>query len=94
MGRYTGTSAFRVSGQDSQASIAVKSGTYTRVSGMTTDGANNVTAVTLGPVAYSSITYNANGLITGYTETINNIPKTFTVTYDGTNNNVTAITEV
>jgi len=94
MGRYTGASAFRVSGQDSQAAIAVKSGTYTRVSGMTTDGSNNVTAVTLGPVDYSSITYNGNGLITGYTETINNVAKTFTVTYDGTNNNVTAITEV
>ena len=43
---------------------------FTRSSGITTDGNNNVTAVTLGDTAYSEMLYDAGnvGLVTGFTE--------------------------
>jgi len=66
---------------------------YTRSTGITTDGSNNVTAITLGDVTYSSVLYNAVGLITSYTETISGNSKNFVLTYDA-GYKVTAITQV
>lgn len=66
---------------------------YTRSTGITTDGSNNVTSITLGDVSYSSVLYNAVGLITSYTETISGNSKVFALTYDA-DYKVTAITQV
>ena len=41
---------------------------FTRSTGITTDGNNNIIKVTLGEHVYSSIQYNAVGLVTGYNE--------------------------
>jgi hypothetical protein len=66
---------------------------YTRSTGITTDGSNNVTAITLGDVTYSSVLYNAVGLITSYTETISGNSKNFVLAYDA-GYKVTSITQV
>jgi len=66
---------------------------YNRSTGITTDANNNVTSITLGDASYTSILYNAVGLITSYTETIAGSSKTFALTYDA-NSTVTQITQV
>lgn len=66
---------------------------YTRSTGITTNASNNVTSITLGDASYSSILYNAVGLITSYTETISGNSKVFALTYDA-GFKVTAITQV
>ena len=62
---------------------------FTRAAGITTDSNNNVTSVTLGDTAYSSIQYDANastvGLITGFTENIGGVSKKWKLTYNGQN---------
>ena len=60
---------------------------------MTTDGSNNVTAITLGDTNYSSISYGGTGNITQFTETINGVAKTWSISYDS-EFLITAITEV
>lgn len=66
---------------------------YTRSTGITTDGNNQVTSITLGDSAYTSVLYNAVGLITSYTETVLGNSKVFALTYDAAYK-VTAITQV
>lgn len=55
---------------------------YDRATGITTDGSNNVTSVTLGDREYTSILYNNSGLITSFTEDISGVSKVYTLTYD------------
>jgi len=66
---------------------------FTRATGITTDGNNNVVKVTLGQHVYSSIQYNAVGLVTGYNENIDDNLKGFSLTYNASNL-VTNINEV
>lgn len=90
MARFLGAS----SGKGGVPSITIIPTTaYTRSTGITTDGSNNVTSITLGDAAYSSVLYNNVGLITAYTETISGASKNFALTYDA-GFKVTAITQV
>ena len=89
MGRYVGLSINKGTGGGG----SVKTEEFTRASGITTDGSNNVTAITLGDTNYSSITYGGTGNITQFTETINGVAKTWNITYDS-EFLITAITEV
>lgn len=90
MARYIGFSAFK--GQERSLSILPTS-TYNRATGITTGANNTVTSITLGGASYSSILYNAVGLITSYTETIDGISKNFILNYNS-DFVVTSITEV
>jgi len=89
MGRYVGLSINKGTGGGG----SVKTEEFTRSSGITTDGSNNVTAITLGDTAYSSVAYGASGNITQFTETINGVAKTWQISYDS-EFLITAITEV
>ena len=89
MGRYVGLSINKGTGGGG----SVKTEEFTRSSGITTDGSNNVTAITLGDTAYSSVAYGASGNITQFTETINGVSKTWNISYDS-EFLITAITEV
>ena len=90
MARYVGASASK----GGVPSITVVPTTeYTRSTGITTDGSNNVTAITLGDAAYTSVLYNNVGLITAYTETISGNSKNFVLAYDA-GYKVTSITRV
>ena len=89
MGRYVGLSINKGTGGGG----SVKTEEFTRSSGITTDGSNNVTAITLGDTNYSSISYGGTGNITQFTETINGVSKTWDITYDS-EFLITAITEV
>tara|TARA_B100001094_G_scaffold35804_1_gene29873 strand:- start:1398 stop:2873 length:1476 start_codon:yes stop_codon:yes gene_type:complete len=68
---------------------------FTRSTGITTDGNNNIIKVTLGEHVYSSIQYNAVGLITGYNENIDDTMKGFSLTYNASNlvTNITVVNE-
>ncbi len=88
MGRYVGLSINKGVGGG-----AVKTEPFTRASGITTDSNNNVTAITLGDKAYSSVQYGASGNITQFTENINGVSKTWSISYDS-EFLITAITEV
>ena len=90
MARFLGSSATK--GGGGSASI-VPTTAYTRSTGITTNGSNNVTSITLGDAAYSSVLYNNVGLITAYTETISGSSKNFALVYDG-GYKVTSITQV
>ena len=89
MGRYVGLSINKGTGGGG----SVKTEEFTRASGITTDGSNNVTAITLGDTNYSSISYGGTGNITQFTETINGVSKTWQLSYDS-EFLITAITEV
>lgn len=89
MGRYVGLSINKGTGGGG----SVKTEEFTRSSVITTDGSNNVTAITLGDTAYSSVAYGASGNITQFTETINGVAKTWQISYDS-EFLITAITEV
>lgn len=90
MARFLGSSVLK----GSAAKITVvPTTTYTRSTGITTNASNNVTSITLGDASYSSILYNNVGLITAFTESIDGISKSYTLTYDA-DSKVTAITEV
>ena len=89
MGRYVGLSINKGTGGGG----SVKTEEFTRASGITTDGSNNVTAITLGDTNYSSISYGGTGNITQFTETINGVSKTWQISYDS-EFLITAITEV
>ena len=89
MGRYVGLSINKGTGGGG----SVKTESFTRATGITTDSSNNVTAITLGDTQYSSLTYGASGNITQFTETINGVAKTWDITYDS-EFLITAITEV
>lgn len=90
MARYIGQTINR----NAVGSISVvPTSTYLRATGITTDGSNNVTAVTLGDAVYSSVLYNNVGLITSFTETISGASKNFVLTYDA-NYVVTQISQV
>ena len=89
MGRYVGLSINKGTGGGG----SVKTEEFTRSSGITTDGSNNVTAITLGDTAYSSVAYGASGNITQFTETINGVAKTWSISYDS-EFLITAITEI
>ena len=89
MGRYVGLSINKGTGGGG----SVKTEEFTRATGITTDGSNNVTAITLGDTAYSSVAYGASGNITQFTETINGVAKTWQISYDS-EFLITAITEV
>tara|TARA_X000000368_G_scaffold125895_1_gene98820 strand:+ start:284 stop:553 length:270 start_codon:yes stop_codon:yes gene_type:complete len=78
MGRYVGLSINKGTGGGG----AVKTEEYSRASGITTNSSNNVTAITLGDVDYSSISYGGTGNITQFTETINGVSKTWNLSYD------------
>jgi len=92
MARFLGATATRGGSGGSSVTI-VPTTSYTRSTGITTNASNNVTSIILGDVTYSSVLYNAVGLITSYTETISGTSKNFTLTYDA-DLKVTAITEV
>jgi len=89
MGRYVGLSINKGTGGGG----SVKTEEFTRASGITTDGSNNVTAITLGDTSYSSISYGGTGNITQFTETINGVSKTWQLSYDS-EFLITSITEV
>ena len=89
MGRYVGLSINKGTGGGG----SLKTEEFTRASGITTDGSNNLTAITLGDTAYSSISYGGTGNITQFTETINGVAKTWQLSYDS-EFLITAITEV
>tara|TARA_B100000700_G_scaffold137513_1_gene153480 strand:+ start:6059 stop:6328 length:270 start_codon:yes stop_codon:yes gene_type:complete len=89
MGRYVGLSINKGTGGGG----SVKTEEFTRASGITTDGSNNVTAITLGDTNYSSISYGGTGNITQFTETINGVSKTWQLSYDS-EFLITSITEV
>tara|TARA_B100000131_G_scaffold84174_1_gene81180 strand:+ start:554 stop:823 length:270 start_codon:yes stop_codon:yes gene_type:complete len=89
MGRYVGLSINKGTGGGG----SVKTEEFTRASGITTDGSNNVTAITLGDTNYSSISYGGSGNITQFTETINGVSKTWQLSYDS-EFLITSITEV
>ncbi len=90
MARFIGPSVNKTS---TPALNVIPTTTYTRATGITTDGSNNVTSVTLGDAAYTSILYNNVGLITSFTETIGGVSKNFQLTYDA-NYVVTLISQV
>tara|TARA_B100001996_G_scaffold359072_1_gene324064 strand:+ start:339 stop:608 length:270 start_codon:yes stop_codon:yes gene_type:complete len=89
MGRYVGLSINKGTGGGG----SVKTEEFTRATGITTDGSNNVTAITLGDTNYSSVSYGASGNITQFTETINGVAKTWSISYDS-EFLITAITEI
>lgn len=91
MARFLGASSSKGGGTPSITIVPTTA--YTRSTGITTDGGNNVTSITLGDAAYSSVLYNNVGLITAYTETISGAAKNFTLSYDA-GLKVTAITQV
>ena len=90
MARFLGSSVLK--GSAAKLTV-VPTTTYTRSTGITTNASNNVTSITLGDANYTSILYNNVDLITSFTETIDGISKSYTLTYDATSR-VTAITEV
>ena len=63
---------------------SVKTEEFTRSSGITTDGSNNVTEITLGDKVYTNVNYDAGGVgvVTGFTESINGVSKMWDITYD------------
>jgi len=65
---------------------------FDRATGISTDGNNNVTSVTLDSISYSNLVYNADGLVTKYDESFDGNTKGWAVSYDS-NNLVTSITE-
>tara|TARA_Y100000766_G_C18885573_1_gene595678 strand:+ start:978 stop:1988 length:1011 start_codon:yes stop_codon:yes gene_type:complete len=83
MARFVGLSINK--GKQGGGGTITKTDPFTRASGITTDSNNNVTAVTLGDNSYSSITYNSDGLITEYTESIGGVDKIWELTYDSNN---------
>tara|TARA_B100000945_G_scaffold153443_1_gene123039 strand:- start:1048 stop:1317 length:270 start_codon:yes stop_codon:yes gene_type:complete len=89
MGRYVGLSINKGTGGGG----SVKTEEFTRASGITTDGSNNVTAITLGDTNYTSVQYGASGNITQFTETINGVAKTWSISYDS-EFLITSITEI
>ena len=89
MGRYVGLSINKGTGGGG----SVKTEEFTRSTGITTDSSNNVTAITLGDTAYSSVSYGASGNITQFTETINGVSKTWSISYDS-EFLITSITEI
>jgi hypothetical protein len=91
MARFLGSSSSKGGGTPSITIVPTTP--YTRATGITTDANNNVTSITLGDASYTSILYNAVGLITSYTENISGTSKRYILTYDA-NSTVTAITEV
>ena len=91
MARFLGASSSKGGGTSSITIVPTTA--YTRATGITTDGSNNVTSITLGDAAYSSVLYNNVGLITAYTETISGNSKNFALVYDG-GYKVTSITQV
>tara|TARA_B100000700_G_scaffold35782_1_gene34829 strand:- start:1692 stop:2711 length:1020 start_codon:yes stop_codon:yes gene_type:complete len=90
MARFVGLSINK--GKQGGGGTITKTDPFTRASGITTDSSNNVTAVTLGDNSYSNITYNSDGLITEYTESIGGVDKIWELTYDS-NNLVSTILE-
>ena len=91
MARFLGSSSSKGGGTPSIT--VVPTTPYTRASGITTDANNNVTSITLGDVVYSSVLYNAVGLITSYTENIGGVSKKYALSYDNSYK-VTSIAEV
>ena len=89
MGRYVGLSINKGTGGGG----SVKTEEFTRASSITTNTDNNVTAITLGDTNYSSVQYGASGNITQFTETINGVAKTWSISYDS-EFLITSITEI
>ena len=86
MGRYVGSSINKGSGGGGGGSgKIVGTNPFTRATGITTDGNNNVTSVTLGPHKYQGMQYNAVGLLTAYNEIVNDNEKGWSLTYDASN---------
>ena len=95
MGRYVGSSINKGSGGGGGSGTIVQTDSFTRATGISTDGNNNVTSINVGTEGnkYTAIAYNAVGLITAYNETISDNTKGWSLTYDS-QNLVTALTEV
>ena len=93
MGRFVGFTHQRPNAGESLAADIVRTSEYERITGLSTDTANNVSEVILGNNRYSNILYNNVGLITTYTETIGTIDTTFELLYDNVGI-VTAIREI
>ena len=95
MGRYVGSSINKGSGGGGGSGTIVQTDSFTRATGISTDGNNNVTSINVGTEGnkYTAISYNTVGLITAYNETISDNTKGWSLTYDS-QNLVTAITEV
>ena len=85
MGRYVGLSHNRGKGGGGGSGTIITTSAYSRSSGITTDGNNNVTKVTLGENEYEGIMYNSVGLITAYNEKIGDDIKGWSLTYDSNN---------
>ena len=91
MGRFVGLGPNRGKGSGGSGTI-IETTVYDRNTGITTDGSNNVTNVTLGENVYSEILYDNVGLVTSYKETIGSDEKYWRLAYDS-NNLVTSIVE-
>lgn len=91
MGRFLGSSINKGSGGGGGS---VKTTEFTRSSGITTDSDNNVTSITLGDQAYTSVAYNTVGLITSFTETVSGVEKKWAIDYNTTTWLANSITEV
>ena len=85
MGRYVGLSHNRGKGGGGGSGTIITTSAFDRSSGITTDGNNNVTKVTLGENEYEAIMYNSVGLITAYNEKIGDEIKGWSLTYDSNN---------
>tara|TARA_B100000965_G_scaffold205259_1_gene171370 strand:- start:557 stop:2200 length:1644 start_codon:yes stop_codon:yes gene_type:complete len=85
MGRYVGLSHNRGKGGGGGSGTIITTSAFDRSSGITTDGNNHVTKVTLGENEYEAIMYNSVGLITAYNEKIGDEIKGWSLTYDSNN---------
>ena len=85
MGRYVGLSHNRGKGGGGGSGTIITTSAFDRSSGITTDGNNNVTKVTLGENEYEGMMYNSVGLITAYNEKIGDDIKGLSLTYDSNN---------
>ena len=78
MGRFVGLSVNKGKGGGG----SVKTESFTRATGITTDSSNHVTDITLGDTKYSKMEYNNVGLVTGFNETISGTKKGWILEYD------------
>ena len=79
MGRFVGLSINKGKGGGGGS---VKTESFTRSTGISTDSNNNVTEVTLGDTKYTQVKYNNVGLVTGFNEDINGTKKGWILNYD------------
>ena len=85
MVRFLGSKVNRGAGGGSGGGGSTKMQEFTRTTGISTDGDNNVTQVVYGDTTYSNVGYNTVGLITGFTEKIGEKEVNWRCSYNSAN---------